>query len=82
VLTDDAWLTMPPEPFEYQGHVAIAEFLRFRELERGAPLRLEPTRANTQPAFEAYLEDQPRGLFVLTLEGDRISAITWFSPAR
>jgi RNA polymerase sigma-70 factor (ECF subfamily) len=82
VLTDDAWLTMPPEPFEYQGHVAIAEFLRFRELERGAPLRLKSTRANTQPAFEAYLEDQPRGLFVLTLEGARISAITWFSPPR
>jgi hypothetical protein len=26
LLTDDAWLTMPPEPLEYQGHAAIAEF--------------------------------------------------------
>ena len=27
LLTDDAWLTMPPEPFEYQGRAAIATFL-------------------------------------------------------
>jgi len=27
LLTDDAWLTMPPEPYEYQGHDAIARFL-------------------------------------------------------
>src|SRR5436305_13879123 len=26
-LTDDAWLTMPPEPYEYQGGEAIARFL-------------------------------------------------------
>jgi ketosteroid isomerase-like protein len=25
-LTDDAWLTMPPEPYEYQGGEAIARF--------------------------------------------------------
>jgi RNA polymerase sigma-70 factor (TIGR02960 family) len=30
LLTDDAWLTMPPEPFEYQGRAAIASFLRDR----------------------------------------------------
>ena len=79
LLTDDAWLTMPPTPLEYQGHGAIGAFLRYREAERGAPLRLVPTRANTQPAFEAYLGQERRGLFVLTLEGDRISAITWFA---
>ena len=27
LLTDDAWVTMPPEPFEYQGREAIAAFL-------------------------------------------------------
>jgi RNA polymerase sigma-70 factor, ECF subfamily len=27
LLADDAWLTMPPEPYEYQGHAAIARFL-------------------------------------------------------
>src|SRR4051812_33940718 len=27
LLTDDAWVTMPPEPHEYQGREAIADFL-------------------------------------------------------
>ena len=40
VLTDDAWLTMPPWPWEYQGPTAVGEFLRFLEGWRGAPLRL------------------------------------------
>src|SRR6266511_4194598 len=31
LLTDDAWLTMPPEPHEYQGRGAIGVFLRGRE---------------------------------------------------
>jgi RNA polymerase sigma-70 factor (TIGR02960 family) len=63
LLTDDAWVTMPPQ---------------------GAPLRVVPTRANTQPAFGCYLPEPQTaiahayGLMVLTLEGDRISAITWF----
>jgi RNA polymerase sigma factor (sigma-70 family) len=79
LLTEDARLTMPPLPLVYQGREAIAAFLREREEVRGDPLRLAPTRANTQPAFGAYLTDQPRGLFVLTLEGNAVAAITWFS---
>jgi hypothetical protein len=55
LLTSDAWLTMPPEPYEYQGPAAIAAFLRPRVALGGAPLRLVPTRANTQPAFGYYL---------------------------
>jgi hypothetical protein len=84
LLATDAWLTMPPEPYEYQGHAAIAGFLRERGRLLGAHLRLVPTRANGQAAFACYVPD-PRaaivrayGLLVLTLEGDRISAITWF----
>jgi RNA polymerase sigma factor (sigma-70 family) len=79
LLTEDARLTMPPLPLVYQGREAIAAFLREREEVRGVPLRLAPTRANTQPAFGAYLTDQPRGLFVLTLEDNAVAAITWFS---
>ena len=85
LLTDDALLTMPPQPLEYQGHDAIAAFLRHRAELRGAPLRIVPTRANTQPAFGCYLPDahaaiaRPYGLIVLTLEGDAIAAITWFA---
>ena len=84
LLTDDAWVTMPPEPWEYQGPDAIRAFLRDREVRRGALLRLVPTRANGQPAFGSYLPSAQTGiarayaLFVLTLAGDRVSAITWF----
>jgi RNA polymerase sigma-70 factor (TIGR02960 family) len=84
LLTDDARLTMPPLPLEYQGHDAIGAFLRHREELRGRPLRVVATRANTQPAFGCYLPDtqtaiaHAHALFVLTLEGDRVSAITWF----
>jgi RNA polymerase sigma-70 factor (TIGR02960 family) len=85
LLTDDAWVTMPPQPYEYQGHAAIAAFLSDRARRRDdRALRLVPTRANGQPAFGCYLPDtqtaiaRAYGLMVLTLEGDRISAITWF----
>jgi RNA polymerase sigma-70 factor (TIGR02960 family) len=85
LLTHDALLTMPPQPLEYQGHEAIGAFLRNREELRGAPLRVVPTRANTQPAFGCYLPDpqaaiaRPYGLIVLTLAGDGVAAITWFA---
>jgi RNA polymerase sigma-70 factor, ECF subfamily len=84
LLTDDAWVRMPPQPYEYQGHRAVAAFLRDRASRRGAPLRLVPVRANGQPAFGCYLPDphaaitRGYGLMVLTLGGDRIPAITWF----
>ena len=84
LLTDDAWLTMPPEPYEYQGGEAIARFLEDRAARRGAHYRLVPTRANGQPAFGCYLPDphapvaRAYGMMVLTLGEDRVSAITWF----
>jgi RNA polymerase sigma-70 factor, ECF subfamily len=85
LLTDDALLTMPPLPLEYQGHEAIAGFLSYREEARGTPLRVVATWANTQPAFGCYTPDaqtgiaSPAGLFVLTLEGDAAAAMTWFA---
>ena len=87
LLTDDACLSMPPYPFEYQGPAAIGAFLHDRAGIRGAPLRLVPTRANGQPAFGCYLPDKqatiarPYGLMVLTLDRDRLSAITWFGDS-
>jgi RNA polymerase sigma-70 factor (ECF subfamily) len=87
LLTDDAWLTMPPEPYEYQGQAAIGAFLNDRAVRRGTPLRLVPTRANGQPAFGCYFPvpeteiARPYGLLVLTLDGDRISAMTWFADS-
>ena len=87
LLTEDAWLTMPPLPHAYQGRDAIGVFLRGAAERRGAPLRVVPTRANAQPAFACYLtapeSDAGRALalFVLTLEGDRVSGLTWFAGA-
>jgi RNA polymerase sigma-70 factor, ECF subfamily len=85
LLADDAWVTMPPYPFEYQGKEAITLFMDDRARLRGAPLRVVPTRANGQPAFGCYLDDRhapiarPFGFLVLTLDGEQISAITFFS---
>lgn len=86
MLTDDAWVTMPPEPFEYQGRDAIAAFFAHvgrRRSERGRT-RLLSTRANGQPAFGHYVAlpgarvARGTGVLVLSLEGDWISAITRF----
>ena len=85
LLTDDALLTMPPLTLEYQGREAIAAFHGHREEARGTPLRVVPTRANSQPALGCYTPDadagiaRPAGLMVLTLEGDAVAAITWFA---
>ncbi len=87
LLSDDAWLTMPPLPYEYQGGAAIARFLDDRARLRGANLRLVPTGANGQPAFGCYLPDahaaiaHAYGLMVLTVRDDQISAITWFGDS-
>ena len=82
LLSSDARVTMPPQPLELIGHEAIGAFVDDRV--RGASLQLRPTRANGQPAFGCYLQDEQaqvfraHGMIVLTLEGDRISAITRF----
>jgi RNA polymerase sigma-70 factor (TIGR02960 family) len=87
LLSDDAWLTMPPEPLEYQGHAAIAGFFQTRAWWGAAVSRMVPVRANNQPAFAAYLADphapiaHAHSLVVLTLAGDKISAITRFDTS-
>jgi hypothetical protein len=79
-----AWLTMPPQPLEYEGPVAIRAFLSSHPWWGSAGVRLVPTRANGQPALALYLEDASsaapalNGLLVLTVEGERISAIARF----
>jgi RNA polymerase sigma-70 factor (TIGR02960 family) len=86
VLTEDARLTMPPEPLECDGPGAIAAFLQ-RAGFWGPGLKLVPTRANNQPAFGFYRPDpaspiwQAAGLIVLVLRDDHVSGITRFDPA-
>jgi RNA polymerase sigma-70 factor (TIGR02960 family) len=85
LLTDEAWLTMPPAPHEYRGAAAIRSFLRasfgFRGQRR---VYFVPASANTQPAFGSYISEPgglsalPGGLFVLTVAGSRIHAVTRF----
>jgi RNA polymerase sigma-70 factor (TIGR02960 family) len=87
LLTEDAWLIMPPLPHAYEGREAIRAFLSGAEERRGAPMRVVATRANSQPAFGCYLAGpgteaaRAFSLLVLTLEGDEISAITWFADS-
>ena len=87
LMTDDGWVTMPPLPHAFQGQEAITAFLRGSAARRDAPLQLVATRANGQPAFGCYLSvseadvARPYALFVLTLAGDQISAITWFADS-
>jgi RNA polymerase sigma-70 factor (TIGR02960 family) len=84
LLTDDAFVSMPPLPFEYQGRDVVARFLAV--MLAGRKVDLVPTRANGQPAFGVYGR-APTGirhgtsLFVLTLTGARICAITRFEAS-
>jgi RNA polymerase sigma-70 factor (ECF subfamily) len=84
MLTEDAWLTMPPLPLEYQGRELAARFLTATAFRPGWTARLIPTRANGQPAFGFYARDPETGdfhtvgLMVLTLSGAQISAMTRF----
>jgi RNA polymerase sigma-70 factor (TIGR02960 family) len=85
LLTDDVFIAMPPEPFGYQGRDAVARYWA-RQFGAGRRFDLVPTRANGQPAFGAYLRG-PNGsrhataLYVLTLAGGQISAITRFEAS-
>lgn len=82
LLTEDVWFTMPPLPFEWQGHERAARFLT--TMWYGTQRKLVATRANGQPAFGLYIADPNSdvlhavGVLVLTLERDMISAITRF----
>jgi RNA polymerase sigma-70 factor (TIGR02960 family) len=85
LLTDDVFISMPPIPFEYQGREVAARFCAgiFTADRR---FDLVPTRANGQPAFGAYLRapdgiSHGVGLYVLTLTGGRIRAMTRFENA-
>ena len=84
LFTDDAWLTMPPMPLEYQGQDPIARFLKSIAFRDGRTYQVVFTRANGQLAFGTYVREpragdaQANGLLVLTLNGSRIQAMTRF----
>ncbi len=82
LLTDDVFISMPPLPLEYQGREpASRPFASI--VGSGRKFQLLPTRANSQPAVGAYLRGSTGishgvGLFVITLAGDEICAMTRF----
>jgi hypothetical protein len=85
LLTDDVFMSMPPMPLEYEGREAVARFCA-GILRPGREFDLIPTRANGQPAFGAYVRapdgiSHGTGIFVLTLTGDRICAMTRFEDS-
>jgi RNA polymerase sigma-70 factor (TIGR02960 family) len=82
LLTDDVFISMSPLPFEYQGREPASRFFA-SIFGSGRKFQLLPTRANGQPAVGAYVRDSTGvshgvGLFVLTLAGYEISAMTRF----
>jgi RNA polymerase sigma-70 factor (TIGR02960 family) len=85
LLTDDVFVSMPPMPFEYEGRDVAARFCASL-FGAGRRFDLVRTRANGQPAFGAYLRAPTGirhgiGLYVLTLTGDKISAMTRFDKS-
>jgi RNA polymerase sigma-70 factor (ECF subfamily) len=83
LLTDDAWLAMPPAPHEYYGPSAISGFLRASAEARTGSLVLEEAGANLQPAYRCYFADQHgvrryAGRLVLEVHRDGIHQLTRF----
>jgi RNA polymerase sigma-70 factor (TIGR02960 family) len=84
IASEDLRITMPPNPFFYEGLGAIAPLLE-RALGVGA-WRLVPTRANRMPTAASYLRQPGDSEFrafkfdVLRIEAGRIAEITTFGP--
>jgi RNA polymerase sigma-70 factor (ECF subfamily) len=81
LLTDDARMTMPPEPFELLGAGPIANYLG---RVWGEGVKVVMTRANNSPAF-AYYRQVPHadvyrasGLMVVSVAGTRVSSLAKF----
>ncbi|HET9104825.1 MAG TPA: RNA polymerase subunit sigma-70 [Solirubrobacteraceae bacterium] len=82
LLTEDAVVSMPPEPEWHTGREAVGRFLLQRHLRRQEPWRFAPARANGQPAFAYYLRRdggwRRAGMFVIAARADGIASITRF----
>ncbi|MCI0398915.1 MAG: sigma-70 family RNA polymerase sigma factor [Chloroflexi bacterium] len=90
LLQEDATFAMPPSPSWYWGREAIHIFLTTTLFiqEGRQRWRLQPSRANAQPAFGLYQYEPGKGLYdasaiqVLTIRGQQIADVTTFvNPA-
>jgi RNA polymerase sigma-70 factor (ECF subfamily) len=72
---------------EYRGIDAASRFFAAVTLRPGRSYRVVPTRANGQPAFATYQAEphtgvyRAYGLLVVTIAGDRITAVTGFGAS-
>jgi RNA polymerase sigma-70 factor, ECF subfamily len=83
LLTDDAVVSMPPQPEWHQGRAAVGRFLRERHRRRAPRAwRFVATAANAQPAWGFYLQDgagwRRAGVFVVGVRADGIESVTRF----
>jgi len=81
LLTDEAWLAMPPADQRYVGPAAVESFLRASAAGRpGGRYRLRATGAGARPAFVCYLAGRARGLLVVepTPDGTRVASMLRF----
>lgn len=80
LLTADAVLSMPPLPAWFDGRDAVGRFLSERMFE--VPWRAHPATVNGQPALACYQRHDGvfrlGALVAITLEGDRVAALTSF----
>jgi RNA polymerase sigma-70 factor (ECF subfamily) len=86
LLKEDVTLMMPPSPSWYEGRASVGLFLAANVFtgEAQGRWRLQPTRANGQPAFGVYLWDEAsaayhaHGIEILTVEEGQIAALASF----
>ncbi|MDQ6641147.1 MAG: RNA polymerase subunit sigma-70 [Actinomycetota bacterium] len=84
LLTDQAWLAMPPAPHLYRGRAAIGSFLEAStSWRRGSrSLSLTPVWANDAPGYAVQLSDAglwlPAGVIVLDITSEGIDGVTRF----
>jgi RNA polymerase sigma-70 factor (TIGR02960 family) len=87
LIADDIRVTMPPNPWLYEGRDVIAGLMASALDGSLGEWRLVPTRANHQPAAASYLRApgdtafRPFKLDVLRIEGGLIAEITTFDAA-
>jgi RNA polymerase sigma-70 factor, ECF subfamily len=86
MLTKDATWSMPPFPTWFTGHEALRDWLARDPL--SCRWKHRATQANGQLAMAGYIRDEDTGRYpahvidVLTLEGDKIAAVTGFLVQR
>jgi RNA polymerase sigma-70 factor, ECF subfamily len=76
LLTEDVVWQMPPNPSWFAGRDSVIRLLTAKLRHKRS--ELVPVRANGQPGFAMYLDDEAFSIQVITLRGPAIAAVTAF----